>query len=193
MALKFTRKTLQTNNNTNTRTRNGRIRQSVQNQQQNQQQNHQQNQGQMIWGRATWLFLHTLAHKIKEESFINIRKQLLDFIVNICHLLPCPICRNHADNYIKNVNFNTIKTKQDLKYMLFTFHNSVNSNKNLPIFPYDKLDSTYENSNLINTANYFFLNFKHNGFMKAVVENNRRNQLKIQIQKWLQENSRYFN
>tara|TARA_Y100000022_G_scaffold200283_1_gene215150 strand:- start:1843 stop:2403 length:561 start_codon:yes stop_codon:yes gene_type:complete len=186
MTLKFTRKTLQTNNNnTNTRPRNGRILQPPQ--------NHQQKQGQMIWGRATWLFLHTLAHKIKEESFINIRKQLLDFIVSICNLLPCPICRNHADNYIKNVNFNTIQTKQDLKYMLFTFHNSVNSNKNLPIFPYGKLDSTYENSNLINATNYFFLNFKHNGFMKAVVENNRRNQLKIQIQKWLHENSRYFN
>ena len=103
MTLKFTRKTLQTNNNKNTRPRNGKILQQPP-------QNHQQNQGKMIWGRATWLFFHTLAHKIKDDAFINLRRQLLDFIVQICHLLPCPICRNHADNYIKNVNFNTIQS-----------------------------------------------------------------------------------
>ena len=149
-------------------------------------------QGRMIWGRATWIFLHTLAHKIKEQSFSNVRQTVLDFIVKICNLLPCPLCKNHAENYIRNVNFNTIRNKEDLKLMLFNFHNNVNKDKNYEIFAYDKLNSTYTTVNLMNSANYFFTNFRHNGFMKAVVENNKRNALMSEIRDWLMKNMKYF-
>lgn len=154
--------------------------------------NNNGSQGRMIWGRATWIFLHTLAQKLKEQSFFNVRESILDFIVKICSLLPCPICKNHAENYIRNVNFNTIRTKEDLKLMLFNFHNSVNKDKNYEIFAYNKLDSTYAKVNLMNCVNFFFSNFRHNGFMKAVIENNKRNTLKSEIRDWLLKNMRHF-
>jgi len=182
--MRFSVKSTHTKNlSINNKSRNGKVAIPV---------SHNQQQPKMIWGRATWLFLHTLADKVKQNEFSSIRQKLLDFIVQICSLLPCPICKNHAENYIRNVNFNTIKNKQDLKFMLYTFHNSVNKNKGVTAFPYDKLDSTYGTVNLQNATNYFFMNFRHNGFMRAVVDNNKRNDLKAQIRDWMIQNSNCF-
>jgi hypothetical protein len=97
------------------------------------------------WGRPTWIFLHTLAEKVNEEHFDTLKTQLYDFIIQICHNLPCPICANHARQYMKNVNFNNITTKQGLKKMLFDFHNTVNQRKSYPQFKITDLDTTYSN------------------------------------------------
>lgn len=185
MPMLFTKKQLSSSQSNNSKARarsGGPIRQPINN----------ESRGKMIWGRATWMFLHTLAHKIKAHSFTVVRQNVLDFIVKICSLLPCPLCKNHAENYIRNVNFNTIRNKEHLKLMLYNFHNSVNKDKNFEIFAYDKLNSTYATFNLMNTANYFFSNFRHNGFMKAVIDNNKRNALKSDIRDWLIQNSQHL-
>ena len=37
----------------------------------------------MKWGQPTWFFLHTIAEKVNENSFPNIRRELLDIILKI--------------------------------------------------------------------------------------------------------------
>ena len=41
----------------------------------------------MKWGQPTWFFLHTLAEKVNENKFPEIRKELLEIIYNICELI----------------------------------------------------------------------------------------------------------
>jgi hypothetical protein len=83
----------------------------------------------MKWGKHIWAFFHTIANNVKEESFPHIRKELLDIIYSICCTLPCPVCSEHAKEYMKSVNFNAIQKKEDLIKMLFDFHNAVNARK----------------------------------------------------------------
>ena len=73
----------------------------------------------MLWGEPTWFLFHTLAEKIKEEEFLNLRGELLGYIQKICGNLPCPTCAEHASRHLNGINFNTIQTKEDLQFMLF--------------------------------------------------------------------------
>ena len=148
----------------------------------------------MIWGNATWTFMHTLVHKIKPEYFNKLIGDILALIVRICNTLPCPICKQHAVHYINNVNFKTIKTQEDLKDMLFHFHNNVNSKKNMALFPRSQLDSKYEVSNLIQSINYFVANYRLRAFnMQTIANKAQRDSLIQHVKDWYNKNSQYFN
>lgn len=86
-----------------------------------------------VWGPTTWMLFHTLAEKIKEEYFSAYKNVILRFIINICSCLPCPTCREDATQFLKKVNFNFIKTKNDLKIFLYNFHNRINKKTFKPI------------------------------------------------------------
>jgi hypothetical protein len=155
---------------------------------------HNSNKQTMIWGNATWTFLHTMAHKIKPDYFNKLIGEFLNIIVRICNTLPCPICKQHAVHYIKNVNFKTIQTKDDLKQMLFHFHNNVNNKKNIPLFSQSELDSKYETSNLIQSLNYFVANYRLRAFNIQTISNKTQRDSLIQhIKNWFNQNSQYFN
>ena len=120
----------------------------------------QEQSGKIKWGAPTWYLFHTLAEKVKEDSFPLIRKELLDIIFTICTNLPCPDCANHATRFMQGVNYDTILTKNDLKELLFRFHNSVNSKKGFPIFSRLELDDMYSKANTSNIILNFYNNFK---------------------------------
>jgi len=144
------------------------------------------------WGPATWRFFHTAAAKIRAESFPIIGKQLLYLIVQVCHNLPCPECREHATQFMAKMNHSTIKEKQHLKNMLYTFHNIVNRRKHKPPFNYEKLDATYEKLNLIEVYNTFIKYFHTRGNMQMISESFHRNQLLAKLQQWLKINIKHF-
>lgn len=144
------------------------------------------------WGRPTWMFLHTLAEKVNEQHFDILKSQLCDFIIQICHNLPCPVCANHARKYMNNVNFNNITTKQALKKMLFDFHNTVNKQKSYPQFNIIDLDATYSNAHLIHSYNNFVRNYHMNGYVRYMVETANRKKLVSILSKWFKTNLHYF-
>ena len=39
------------------------------------------------WGPSTWIFMHTLAAKIKETSFPLIGPNLITFLIQICKIV----------------------------------------------------------------------------------------------------------
>ncbi len=59
------------------------------------------------WGNITWVFLHTIAEKIKEEYYDNEKSQILLLIKGVCSNLPCPECKQHANQYMKRINITT--------------------------------------------------------------------------------------
>ena len=97
------------------------------------------------WMNITWLLIHTLAFKLKNNSS-NHAEEVFKQIKLICANLPCPECRNHATSSLKNIN--NIKTKQQLVDICFLFHNHVNKRLGKPQFTKKEHDIKYEKYNL---------------------------------------------
>lgn len=152
------------------------------------------NEKKVKWGPAVWYFLHTLSVKIKEESFIVMRKELLEMVYMICINLPCPDCAQHAKTYLDKVNFNAIQTLDDFKKMLYNFHNSVNARKGYPMFEYDKLDEMYSKANLIPIFQNFFVHFQDRKYrsIKLLATDLHRNLLCNDLKKWFKNNWNIF-
>jgi DNA polymerase/3'-5' exonuclease PolX len=135
----------------------------------------------------------SVTEKIKEEHFSRLRKEFLNIILKICHNLPCPDCANHATKYLNTINFDTITTKRQLKDMLYRFHNSVNTRKNIPLFDYNELDKKYSAANTINIVHNFFQFYTERYSSSRISAHSFHRGLAINhITHWLQTNLRYF-
>ena len=120
------------------------------------------------WGPSTWVFMHTLAAKIKETSFPVIGPSLILVLIQICNNLPCPECAQHAKEFWSKVKTANIKTKDDLINLLFVFHN------------------------IVNTYNTFSRNFNTRGNMNLINESFRRNIMLSSLRAWMMLNLSHF-
>jgi hypothetical protein len=147
----------------------------------------------MKWGEPTWFLFHTLAQKVKEETFSAIKDELFNNIILICGNLPCPACANHALEYIKKIQPASIRTKQDLKNLLFVFHNEVNKRKGFALFPHDELDEKYSKANTLNIIQYFikFFDDKHSS-VHMIANDMHRGRITKKLKEWFQVNIQYF-
>lgn len=163
-----------------------------QQQQQVQQQQQQPPPKKMKWGEPTWILLHTMAEKVNENMFSQIRVELLNTIYSICANLPCPDCADHATAYLNGINFRTIQTKEQLKYMLYTFHNTVNANKGVELFPITNLDK-YAQLNLINVIYTFIPVFQDKSKSIRMIANDfHRTRMVGQLKIWFNTYISYF-
>ena len=148
----------------------------------------------MLWGAPTWFLLHTIAEKVKDESFMAIRTKLFEIIYTICTNLPCPKCSAHATDYMRSINFNVITSKRDLQLMLFKFHNEVNGRKGLPIFDLSELNAKYSAANTVNIIHNFFFFFRDNSKNVNMISLNMyRERIIKDLQTWFQFNISNFN
>lgn len=147
----------------------------------------------MTWGEPTWFLFHTLAQKIQENHFQEIRVELLDIIYKICVTLPCPNCANHAKIYLDGINFNTIQTKYQLQQLFFQFHNKVNENKGLPLFHFSGLDLKYSNAITVNIINNFLAVFmKKSKNIRLLADDFQRQHLIVYLKSWFQNHIGMF-
>jgi hypothetical protein len=147
----------------------------------------------MTWGKPTWYFFHTMAEKVKDEEFANVRKDILDIIYSICVNLPCPECATHAQHYLEKINLNTIQTKDDLKMMLFVFHNYVNGHKKYPIMTLDELNALYSTAITANIINNFIsFNLQKNATPKMIASDMFRKRIVLKSRDWLNQNADKF-
>lgn len=147
----------------------------------------------MKWGEPTWFLFHTLAEKVNEKSFPKIRDELLKNVVAICGNLPCPTCASHASEYMKKVQVNSIRTKQDLKMLFYKFHNEVNQKKGVGVFPYEQLDEKYSKANTLNIIQYFLQHFKDTHSSIHMIANDmHRLRVTKKLYEWFHENIQHF-
>lgn len=144
------------------------------------------------WGEPFWNLFHVMAEKIKESEFPRLRQEILNLIFSICSNLPCPECTKHAVAYLNGLNFNTIQTKDQLKMMLYTFHNDVNARKHYPLFPLESMDK-YKYGNLRPIIDTFFKHFvvKHTNF-SLLADNMQRKKVTSNVVNWFNENNGAF-
>jgi hypothetical protein len=147
----------------------------------------------MKWGEPTWFLLHTLAEKVKSESFPLIRNELLYNIYTVCTNLPCPVCAEHAKQYLNSINFNTILTKQDLKIILFNFHNQLNAKKGFHIFMENDLNEKYSKANTVNIIYNFMDSFLEKDKIPQMMANGMfRRRIASKISEWFTHNIIHF-
>jgi hypothetical protein len=147
----------------------------------------------MKWGEPTWFLFHSLAQKVKEEHFYNIKNELINTIYIICKNLPCPMCATHATQFMNSVNFSTIQKKQDLIDLLWRFHNEVNAKKNFPIFPHEQLEEKYSKANLVNIIQLFLFHFKDkHASIRMIADDMFRQKIALKMQDWFRQNLQYF-
>jgi len=148
----------------------------------------------MIWGEPTWFLLHTLAEKVKDDAFPQIKDGILNTIYIICTNLPCPDCASHAQSYLDTNRFKSIQTKEQLKLFLFNFHNTVNMRKGYAIFTLDQLNEKYPTANTIQIIYNFFKYFAAKSKSVRMISNDLfRNRMVDSIKQWLNANIGYFN
>jgi hypothetical protein len=134
-----------------------------------------------------------MAEKIKDEYFPKVKSELFNMIQIICIHLPCPICANHAKKYIEGININAIHTKDELKNMLFEFHNAVNVRNDYPLYKKDDLDVTYSNVSLGYAVQQFTYHFKDKTRnLKMISSEMYRNIVIKQVNTFFAKNGPFF-
>jgi hypothetical protein len=147
-------------------------------------------QHRILWGEPTWFLFHTMAHKIKDDLFLQKRAELLNVIYIICCNLPCPDCANHAKEYLDRIQYMSIYSKQQLKDVLFHFHNEVNQRKGVPLFLYTQLDEKYKTAIMRNMIINFMTHFDRKG--KLLPDTMQRNTHIVYLKKWFNANIQIF-
>jgi len=147
----------------------------------------------MTWGEPTWYLFHTLAEKVDDRYFNQLLPKLLHFITRICNNLPCPDCTNHATNYLRGINYDKIETKEQLKHMLWTFHNVVNQRKGYMLFSYEDLNKKYSEAVTVNIIRNFFYHYSRKQYnIRLSMDNLTRRNILKEMQQWLEQNSQKF-
>ena len=146
-----------------------------------------------IWGPCTWYLFHSLAEKIKEESFNSIKIELINIIRQLCGNLPCPECAAHASGYMRRLNIVKITCKNDLKMMLWSFHNEVNSRLRKKTFTIEELNDKYSKANLENIVKYFIQTWNRpNRNPKMMVASLHKNMGIKHFAQWFNKNYNHF-
>ena len=146
----------------------------------------------MKWGKPVWTFFHVMSQKIKPEYFNLVIKDFLNFVLMICSALPCPICSAHASEYLRAINFNNIRSKEDLINLFFVFHNVVNQRKSYAVLQRDNIPS-YENENTVVVLRNFIYAFEDKSrSMKLMADDLARSRISARFKFWINENLKYF-
>lgn len=144
-----------------------------------------------VWGTPTWVFVHTLCTKLKEESFWQMKDSILFFLARIWSLLPCPDCASHAVPLWQQMQPERIRSKEDLEMCVLSFHNRVNHRLNKPMFPPEVLQF-YQSQSLIQMFANFHRVFQTRGNMQMLTESFQRDQLMLQLRQWLRSSAMHF-
>ena len=95
---------------------------------------------------------------------------------------------------MSGINFNTITTKEQLKQLLFVFHNSVNERKNFTLFSKIELDEKYSKSNTVAIIQNFLQHFQNKSYnIKFIADDLQRKQLMNHLKEWFTNNIQHFN
>ena len=146
-----------------------------------------------IWGNACWYLFHTLATKLSIEHEKEV-SNLLDNIIKICGVLPCPECAEHATQTLRRLNKKHVKTKEALERVLFEFHNIVNKRVGHKEFSREEHDNLYKKANFYAIYNHFHSVMIQNvKAERAMIYNMARKNVIMEFDKYIKENVHIFN
>jgi len=106
------------------------------------------------WGPVLWSILHGIAERVGTTPFLiyraDERRALIHFFKTIGPMIPCPKCKTHFEEYLKeNPAEPSLKTlpyeqlKPFVRHWFWDLHNVVNESKGVATFPEADLQATY--------------------------------------------------
>jgi hypothetical protein len=127
----------------------------------------------LYWAISTWMLFHVLIEKISDTFYLNKRYEIWKMLVLVCSELPCPICRSHAVQYLKNIDGSRLATRENFKRFMFDFHNDVNNRIGKPVIDYSQIDM-YKNYTISTALTYFdkFYSKRYNGVLSIGLQSN---------------------
>ena len=145
----------------------------------------------ILWGPPTWLLLHSIAEQIKNEDFNNYKFKFLNIIKNICLNLPCRISSQSSIFFLNNLNINTLQNLDDIKMMLYLFHNYINKNNKKQIFNFSDTKK-YKDVNISKAFGLFNNLYSNNLYVRKSVNYNNMQLVINDINKFIEENIFYY-
>lgn len=147
------------------------------------------------WGPSCWFLFHSLATKVKDEEFANLKTDIWNMITSICMNLPCPECRMHATRIINSANKSVVlASRVNLEKYLFDFHNSVNQRKRYKIFTWEEYTEKYKSANIVNIAYNFVTVFNQSTRNSRMITDSFHRQIFIKrFISWFEANKQKFN
>jgi hypothetical protein len=150
--------------------------------------------GKSVWGPAIWYLFHTLAFKMKNQHFNEMKNSLLDFFVLVSANLPCPECTEHAQQEIKHLDKSKITNKKELCTYFLNFHNKVNARTNKKIFTIQEYISKYKQAVTRNVISNFFINMtKSDHNVKLMINSFYKTKAIASLKTWIVKNYSKFN
>lgn len=86
------------------------------------------------WGPHAWIFLHCITLAYPECPSSEDKKNIKDFFMNLCKVLPCDKCKNNFQDHLKKfpLSDEVLCSKKKLVVWLINIHNSVNQMNGKP-------------------------------------------------------------
>lgn len=85
------------------------------------------------WGPFFWHTMHITALGYPKEPSYAEKKAAKEFYESLTHLIPCPICRIHYADHLKEMPITpSLDTKEDLFRWTVNIHNAVNKDLGKP-------------------------------------------------------------
>uniref|UniRef100_A0A6C0HEJ8 thiol oxidase n=1 Tax=viral metagenome TaxID=1070528 RepID=A0A6C0HEJ8_9ZZZZ len=87
------------------------------------------------WGPFFWHTMHILALGYPNTPTYAEKRAAKEFFESLQHLIPCPVCRHHYTDYLKeNPLTPSLDTRKDLFTWTINLHNTVNKQLGKPEF-----------------------------------------------------------
>jgi hypothetical protein len=103
------------------------------------------------------------------------------------------MCSDHARDYMKNINFAAIQTKEQFINFLYQFHNSVNARKSYPLFDRIGLEEAYGKAVLPNIYRNFEAAYKDKAFNPRHIHDEFvRNRVLRSMREFMQRHAHLF-
>lgn len=95
-----------------------------------------------VWGPCAWIFLHSISYSYPENPTENHKKEYLDFLNSLTHVIPCENCRQHFSEYIIE-NPPKLNSRDEFSEWLIDLHNNVNMDNKKNILTYEDVHKKY--------------------------------------------------
>jgi hypothetical protein len=81
-----------------------------------------------VWGPSLWHSLHTISFNYPVEPTKEDKKYYREFILNLCHVLPCKYCRMNLKNNFKSLplKMSDMKNRDSFSRYIYNLHEVVN-------------------------------------------------------------------
>ena len=92
------------------------------------------------WGPPTWILFHSISHQISNNNFDNYKITFINIIKKICLNLPCNVASQNSLSFLNKTNPSEFKKIDDIKLMLYIFHNFINKINKKQIYNFSDLE-----------------------------------------------------